>query len=256
MKNFLINIDRVLFNNTCSKYYESTYKARKILTKLSSELDYSYTVSYDKSKDNVLSILCDKYGSDKGSIKLTSDFYSWTAHTYADYYHDIFSHCRKNITKVFECGIGTNNPSLSSSMGICGQPGASLRAWRDYFPNAEVIGVDIDKHIVFSEERINTFYVDQTSKESIEKMWDIVKTNDFDLMIDDGLHTFEAGVCLFESSIDKLSSTGIYVIEDVSPSDLMRYKGYFSKLKYKAEFISLYRPNTSLSDNSLVNIRI
>jgi hypothetical protein len=141
-------------------------------------------------------------------------------------------------------------------MGICGQPGASLRAWRDYFPNAEVIGVDIDKHIIFSEERINTYYVDQTSKESIEKMWDIVKINDFDLMIDDGLHTFEAGVCLFESSIGKLSSTGIYVIEDVSPSDLMRYKGYFSKLKYKAEFISLYRPNTSLSDNSLVNIRI
>ena len=123
-----------------------------------------------------------------------------------DHYHDIFSHCRKNITKVFECGIGTNNPSFSSNMGTCGQPGASLRAWRDYFPNAEVIGVDIDKHIIFSEERINTFYVDQTSKESIEKMWDIVRTNDFDLMIDDGLHTFEAGVCLFENSIDKLES--------------------------------------------------
>jgi len=256
MKSFLINIDKVLFNNTCSKYYESKYKSRKLLTKLSSELDYSYTVYYDKSQENVLSILCDKYGSDKGSIKLTSDFYSWIAHTYADYYNDIFYNCRKNITKVFECGIGTNNPILSSSMGVYGKPGASLRVWRDYFPNAEVIGVDIDKHIFFSEERINTFYVDQTSKVSINEMWNIIKTNDFDLMIDDGLHTFDAGICLFEGSIDKLSNTGVYVIEDVSPSDLMRYKDYFSKLRYKIEFINLYRPNTRLSDNSLVVIRI
>jgi hypothetical protein len=255
VKSFLINIDRALFGNACIKYY-ATYKARKILTNLSSELAYSYTVSYDKNKDNVLSILCDKYGSDKGSVKLTSDSYSWMAHTYADYYHDIFFHCRKNVTKVFECGIGTNNPSLPSSMGICGKPGASLRVWRDYFTNAEIIGVDIDKDILFSEERISTFCVDQTSKKSIEKMWNMIRTDDFDLMIDDGLHTFEAGVCLFQNSIDKLSSTGIYVIEDVTPRDLMRYKNYFFKLKYETRFINLYRPNTHLFDNSLVIIQV
>ena len=34
-------------------------------------------------------------------------------------------------------------------MGIKGKPGASLRVWKDYFPNANIIGVDIDENILF-----------------------------------------------------------------------------------------------------------
>ena len=48
---------------------------------------------------------------------------------------------------------------------------------------------------------LKTFYLDQTSKESIEAMWRAIQISDFDLIIDDGLHTFDAGVCLFENSM-------------------------------------------------------
>jgi hypothetical protein len=50
-------------------------------------------------------------------------------------------------------------------------------------------------------------------------------------MIDDGLHTFEAGSTLFLNSIDKLSSNGIYIIEDVTPQNLARYKKFFQNKK-------------------------
>ena len=43
-------------------------------------------------------------------------------------------------------------------MNINGKPGASLRAWRDYFENALIYGADIDKNILFKENRINTFF--------------------------------------------------------------------------------------------------
>ena len=33
-------------------------------------------------------------------------------------------------------------------MSINGKPGASLRAWRDYFVNSVVYGADIDKNIL------------------------------------------------------------------------------------------------------------
>ena len=46
---------------------------------------------------------------------------------------------------LIECGLGTNNINFKSSMGINGKPGASLRMWRDFFPSARIIGVDIDK---------------------------------------------------------------------------------------------------------------
>ena len=56
---------------------------------------------------------------------------------------------------------------LKSSMGVNGQPGASLRMWKDYFPNASIFGCDIDRDVLFSEERIKTFHCDQTSAKSI-----------------------------------------------------------------------------------------
>ena len=86
-------------------------------------------------------------------------------------------------------------------MNANGKPGASLRAWRDYFKNALIFGADIDKNILFQEDRITTFNLDQTNKNSITNMWSDIKKNNFNLIIDDGLHTYKAVISLFENSI-------------------------------------------------------
>ena len=103
-----------------------------------------------------------------------------------------------------------------------GKPGASLKVWRDYFVNGEIFGADIDKNILFNSERIKTFEVDQTNKESIQNMWKKIKVENFDLIIDDGLHNYEAGVTLFRNSFQKLRKNGVYIIEDVSNKYLDR----------------------------------
>jgi hypothetical protein len=215
---------------------------------------FSYTVFYEKDQTNYLAELCDKYGSDKGEIKPTGHPYRWRSHTYADFMCSRFGHCRAMVERVFECGIGTNNPSLTGNMGSQGKPGASLRVWRDYFPNAMIFGADIDSTILFEEERIKTFYFDQTAKTSIAQLWQKIGVSDFQLMIDDGLHRFEAGICLFENSISKLADNGYYIIEDVLPYDMLRYKSYFSQTKLKVEYVQLYRPGIPLGDNQLVVI--
>jgi hypothetical protein len=156
---------------------------------------------------------------------------------------------------IFECGLGTNNPDLPSNMGVNGKPGASLRVWKDYFPNATIYGADIDKDVLFEEPRIKTYYVDQLDPESISDMWEEVGVRDFDFMVDDGLHTFEAGSTLFTNSISKLAQHGVYVIEDVSGPDLREYDKFFGQLNYRVEFISLHRVGMALGDNSLVVIR-
>ena len=127
-------------------------------------------------------------------------------------------------------------------MGSVGHPGASLRVWRDYFPNANVYGADIDKDILFSEERIKTFYIDQLNPSSIKDFWEKVNTKDFDLIVDDGLHTFKAGITLFKNSIFKLSKTGIYVIEDINITDLPLYFDFFTKTEYNVDYVALKRP--------------
>ena len=87
--------------------------------------------------------------------------------------------------------------------------------WKDYFKNAYIFGADIDKKILFNEERISTFYVNQLEKDSIISMWNKVDKKNFDIIIDDGLHTLDAAVTLFENSFFQLKKNGIYIIEDV-----------------------------------------
>ena len=134
-----------------------------------------------------------------------------------------------------------------------GKPGASLRVWRDYFTNSLIYGADIDKNILFEEDRIKTFYVDQLNEFSIKEMWSNINKSNFDIILDDGLHTFEAGITLFLNSFDKLRKNGIYIIEDV---DFMYIKKLADTLsKYNPEIIILNDNNTKHLNNNLILIR-
>jgi hypothetical protein len=134
-----------------------------------------------------------------------------------------------------------------------GKPGASLRVWRDYFTNSLIYGADIDKNILFEEDRIKTFYVDQLNEFSIKEMWSNINKNNFDIILDDGLHTFEAGITMFLNSFDKLRKNGIYIIEDV---DFMYIKKLVDTLsKYNPEIIILNDNNTKHLNNNLILIR-
>jgi hypothetical protein len=143
LKKFLILIDRVFLRSSLSKL-----NSRLVKNKLEKNLNYRITVRYNKSDKNLFTELCDFYGSDKGS-QGSNLAYPWPAHTYSDFYSTIFSNFRSSVKKVYENGIGTNNTNLTSNMSSTGIPGASLRVWRDYFPNSIVIGTDIDRDVLF-----------------------------------------------------------------------------------------------------------
>ena len=254
MRKLIGKLDRVVFFGLIKFLY---IKIKDYLN-LKSLKDYNYQhTNYYNYKKTLLSELCDKYGADKGFDKIENRvFYNnWHPHNYTDYYSSLFDHNRENVKKVFECGIGTNNPDLPSSMGSNYTPGGSLKVWRDYFPNADIYGADIDKEILFQSERIKTYYVDQLDKDSIKKMWSEIEVDNFDLIIDDGLHTLEAGISLFENSFSYLKKGGIYIIEDVDPNYIYGLSNYLNKKK-NIEIIRLKSKNKKLlRDNNLIVIR-
>lgn len=247
-------VDNLIFKNMIKDYVRKK-RLNSQLNDVESGLGFKFITCYAKNSNDELSKLCDKYGSDKGEIVKSGHPYPWQSHTYADFYSSLFSHCRDGVTKVFECGLGTNNPNLQSSMGSNGVPGASLRVWRDYFPNALVYGGDIDENILFEEDRIKTYCLDQLDPSSIKNFWNVVEVDDFDFIIDDGLHTFDAGITLFTHSIKKLSNKGIYVIEDVGVNDLLKYKNFFSNQSYVVEYVMMFRTGLNVAHNNLVVIR-
>jgi len=122
---------------------------------------------------------------------------------------------REEISNILEIGLGTNNTDLVSSMGKEGMPGASLRAFRDFCMNAEIMGADIDKRILFKEDRIKTFYVDQTSNISLDNLKEKF-SNKFDLIIDDGLHSPDANINTIRIATTLIKKGGSIVVEDIN----------------------------------------
>jgi hypothetical protein len=178
--------------------------------------------------------LCDLmtlHNSDKGS--------KW--HNYTLLYHFLFRHSRREIRHLFELGLGSNFTDVPSNMGSSGTPGASLRAWRDYFTHAQIVGADIDTRILFSDGRITTYYVDQTSADAIRKLWDSLQDVSFDIIIDDGLHSFEANSLFLQNSFYKLRPAGYYFVEDIELADqnIKRYDNFFSKFGQSGALVRL-----------------
>ena len=144
-------------------------------------------------------------GSDKGM--------GW--HNYTVLYHKLFQSLMPKINIMLEVGIGTNYTDVPSNMGVDGIPGASLRGWREYFSGSVICGGDVDDRILFEEDRIRTYKIDQLSKESIICFKSVMPHIWFDVIIDDGLHTFEANEQLYNNISDKLRPGGFYIIEDI-----------------------------------------
>ena len=210
----------------------------------SADLGFSYIVN--AKNDQTLKKLMDYYGSDKGGKN--------NHHNFTDYYSEIFYSKRQSVKNFLEVGLGTNNENIPSNMGRSGKPLASIRAWRDYFTNAQIFGADIDHKILKNETRITTHYVDQTDPVSIKKMYDYFGVDKFDVILEDGLHEFSANIIFFENSIDYLDEKGTYIIEDIYYKDQKKFINYFKKSKYQFYMIDLYHKQ-NIANNCLIIIK-
>ena len=207
-------------------------------------LDYSYLSNGQTNQE--LKELMDTYGSDKGGKN--------DHHNFAQYYSEIFYNRKNKIKNFLEIGLGTNNIEVPSNMGIEGKPLASLRAWRDFFINAEIYGADIDKKILKNEERIKTYYVDQTDQNSIKDMFKKIGVKKFDIILEDGLHEYNANICFFENSIEFLADDGFYIIEDVYYKDQEKFINYFKKKSYNFSIVDIFH-NKNIANNCLVVVK-
>jgi SAM-dependent methyltransferase len=191
------------------------------------------------------------YGSDKGDPSLSRN------HNYTRTYDELFRGMRQDKLRVFELGLGTNNTNFPSNMGPDGRPGASLRGWKQYFKNASIFGADIDKGVLFEEERIKTYFCDQNNGDAIREMWSHPELGDgFDIIIEDGLHIYESNVNFFENSYHKLYVGGFFIIEDIMHYTLDRWTVKLDewRLKYPGfSFRMRVLPHpTNIYDNTLL----
>ena len=163
-------------------------------------------------------------------------------HTYTPIYDKLLNEFRYKYEVVLEIGIGHKKlmkPLTTTSYKL----GASLRMWKEYFSNAEIFGADIIKSILFKEERITTFYLDQSNIKSHENL--IININkNIDLIIDDGSHQEEHIINSFSNLWKIIKPNGMYIIEDIDTKLFNRIENLNRELDYKdASCILAYKGN-------------
>ena len=163
-----------------------------------------------------------KYGADKCPQ---------IGHAYTPFYYEYLKDKRQSIRKVLEVGIG-NRRQIKYIPGVV--IGASIRMWRDFFPNAHIYGADNAKESFFTDDRITTYFCDETKKEDILKLVENTGT-DIDLVVDDACHHFSNQIFLFQTLMPLLNKGVIYIIEDCRRTRMIskmfpEYESYIPKL--------------------------
>lgn len=136
---------------------------------------------------NQLNEFAIKYGTDKCIGQ----------HGYARIYDKFFGPIKNDVKNLVEVGIYN---------------GGSLKAFRDYFPNATIHGLDINQppiNSVSGEPRIKATKINGSQP----TYWNSI---DFkaDIIIDDASHVTEEQIQILSVAWDSLRPGGYYVIED------------------------------------------
>lgn len=119
-------------------------------------------------------------------------------HTYGASYDEIFeNYDRESNIKILEIGI---------------QKGGSLLAWKDYFSNGSIYGVDILDGILpeYRREDFNYIISDIKDISVKEKLKDVI----FDIIIDDGSHHLSDVLFVVNNYLEKLNTGGVLIVED------------------------------------------
>jgi len=151
------------------------------------------------------SSLCElglKYHTDKSPISSYE-----LRHSYTMLYDFIFGKIKYDNIKIGEIGIWKN---------------ASLKCFREYFPNAEIYGFEfiltlIDEAKKDNLEKTYYYYLDEAIPETIQKSFQESGGN-FDIIIEDGSHFFEHQINVILNIIPYLKPGGVLIIEDIFKS--------------------------------------
>lgn len=139
-------------------------------------------------------------------------------HDYTPNYYKLFKHLQDAPIKLLEIGVG--------GYADVDRGGQSLEVWRDFFPNAEITGIDIQEKCMDLGPRVKILQGSQVDPDFLAKL--VAERGPFNIIVDDGSHRNEHIVESCKLLFPTLNHGGIYVVEDVQTSFHPRFGGSLS----------------------------
>jgi hypothetical protein len=163
-----------------------------------------------------LTELANRFGSDKGTVGPGPGF---AGHDYTTVYEAYLEDYRGRGFSLVEIGLGVTGDRWEAKI-VQGRNsgGASLKMWREYFPQARIYGLDVNECGYLDDERTRTFVADQGNVEDLARFVETVPS--FDVVIDDGSHRPDHQQISLDFLFPHLSPGGLYFIEDLLDNGL------------------------------------
>lgn len=150
-----------------------------------------------------LTDLADRFGSDKGSTK----------HRYTELYHMLFHPYRQRKINFLEMGLLIGGPEHGIDADRETSDCPSIRMWLEYFPEAEIHGLDVSDFSWFEHDRFTFHRCDMDDRVAIARAAANMPTPD--IVIDDASHASHHQQNAFLEMFPRLAPGGLYVIEDL-----------------------------------------
>ncbi len=210
MKNFWFTYQNILKREILKKNYFSF--SRKIFGSL-----YKFIIKFLRHKLSSNCINLDKVDKKKLSkLNLDSLFINFNcdkgtyffvgeerilSHNYSIHYEKYLRYLKEKKFNLLELGS---------------HEGKGLASFYFYFPNARIIGANINPfQMKYSSKRINELFVDVSSKEILKSLSNYYD-NELDVIVDDASHNLRDIIIAFSILFKKLKKGGIYIIEDIN----------------------------------------
>ena len=132
----------------------------------------------------------------------------WGTHFYTPHYEQHLHHLRDDEFVLLEIGVG--------GYARTRQGGGSLKMWRRYFRQAEVVGLDIEDKSFLDRPRMTTVQGDQSDPEVLTAI--VERFGVPRVVIDDGSHRPEHILATFATLFPLLPDGAVYAIEDTQTS--------------------------------------
>jgi hypothetical protein len=129
-------------------------------------------------------------------------------------------HTYKNVSylDIYQRYMGNKRLNINVFVEIGVKDGASLRMWKEYFPNATIYGIDIDPRCKsFEEDRIEIIIGDQNNEPFLKSLQDKFKNN-IDILLDDGSHITSHQIITYKYLYPCVKNQGLFIIEDLANS--------------------------------------
>lgn len=95
--------------------------------------------------------------------------------------------------------------------------GGSLGMWKQYFPRAHIVGLDINPDCAqYAQDGVKIYIGSQQDTSLLATISE--KEGAFDIIIDDGGHTMKQQIGTFETLFPLLNDGGTYIVEDIHTS--------------------------------------